>query len=293
MHSSMTGPRVADRVERLDPGGPVDRAVAGREVDVLPAVVVVDVRRREERPAARVSAAAAATRWAWPVSSARPSSGMVQLGDELGEVGHPAAGVDARRHVLDADGDAGPARVVGERERGRRARAARRSSASSGRRGRRGGRRGRCPRPPASQSTQRLRSSTDARAPRVRSSRGRRGGADRLAAPAAVGAVDRQARDRRPGGGARRVGEGAPVGRISRTLAPSRAARARSRRGRPRGSRRRPSCRALRASRRYRHGRPNPRSLTQANPLVGSAGGSHDSGYEGRHRQPERRTLRT
>ena len=29
--------------------------------------------------------------------------GMIELGEQLGQVGHPAAGMDARRHVLDAD----------------------------------------------------------------------------------------------------------------------------------------------------------------------------------------------
>ena len=229
MHSSMTGPRypIASRASaqasqstcrgRAAGGCPAGRRCRGRGSSAAVS------RRRGSRNAA------VAVMWAWPVSRARASLGAVDLGHEGREVGHPAPRVDAGRHVLDA-------------ERRRRCPCAWSASAIRPRPARRGGREtvfgvGEAAgvddeaRPPGSAASRRTASG---RRPRPSASPGSRRaevdprGPDRLAAPAAVGAVDRET-----GVGdlvAERCGSGngRQSGRISRTVAPSRRAMARS-----------------------------------------------------------------
>ena len=100
-------PGVADGIERVPPFGPVDCSVSGGQMRILAAVIVVDVGRRQERARcfcfghntfAQIGVAG--------IESQREVK-VIELGQQLGQVGHPAAGMHARRHVLDADQYAG------------------------------------------------------------------------------------------------------------------------------------------------------------------------------------------
>ena len=59
-------------------------------------------------PAAMVSVPSSAEMWACPVSSARASRRPVELAEQVEQLAHPAARMNARGHVLDADDDAAP-----------------------------------------------------------------------------------------------------------------------------------------------------------------------------------------
>ena len=234
---------------------------------------------RSQRPAARVSAAASADDVGVAGVEGQGDLGSVELGDQRGEVGHPAPGVDARRHVLDAERRR-PSRAAWSASVDQAAaRASRRASASSGSERPPGWTTRQDPPAAASQSTHRFRSSTaGATGSPGRGSEVDPRGPDRLAPPAAVGAVDRQAGVgdlSRSGAGS---GKARQSGRISRTAAPSRRRWPGRRRRRPGRSRRRSWSRGAGGSRCAIVMTACPCVVGGVSPLVGGRAASHDSG---------------
>ncbi len=105
---------VADRIEGSPPLGPVDRAVAGRLMRILPAVVVVDVGRRQQTSRRLVFPPRGCGEVGMTGIEGQRELRVVELREQLGQLGHSAAGVNAGRHVLDTDDDTGPPGVLGE-----------------------------------------------------------------------------------------------------------------------------------------------------------------------------------
>ena len=191
---------VADGVEGLAPGGPVDRAVAGGLVGVLPAVVVVDVGRRQQG-AGREGLLGGRRRSGWRVRCRGPAPAGDGPARGGGRPARPSGCRGGRRAACSRrrSGRSKPAATCSASSRRPRARAvARGSRARPGRTTRRDGPPGRCRRPPpASRRTASGRRSMRGGRP-GRSRRGRRGRRGWSGRPSSHGRCGSTARGRPP-----------------------------------------------------------------------------------------------
>ena len=206
-------PAIADGIEGGGPAVPIDGAEPGGLVGVLPAVVVVDVGGAGRVPAARVSAAGRGRDVGVAGVEGQGELGAVQL-RPAARPGRPSGCRDGRPAACSRRRGARRSRAAWSASSSRpRARASRRAPNCSG-----------SERPPGWTTRQVPPAScepVDARLQvvdrrragvRVGSAQVDAGGPDRLAAPAAVGAVDREAGVGDLVRGGPRVGLGPPVG---------------------------------------------------------------------------------
>ena len=110
------GARIMDVIESPAPGRPVDRSKSGRQMGVLPAIVVVDMCCRQQRHGGLGLPGNGPGDMGMSGIECQRQVGKIQLCQESGEIGHPAPGMDARRHILDTDPDTQYGGMLGQFE---------------------------------------------------------------------------------------------------------------------------------------------------------------------------------